>query len=290
MKTLECYNLEKKIKNKTIINKINIDIEEGEILGFIGKNGAGKTTLIKMILGLSKIDNGSIYINSYNILKNHDKAMYEVGSIIENPDTYMYLTGYQNLKLTANLYNLDKSKIDKVVSLVKLEDSIHKKVNTYSLGMRQRLGIALSLLHDPKILIYDEPFNGLDPVGVRDIKKLFMKLAYQEHKSILISSHILSELETFCNKICALKDGKIFYIDKNNNDNIYEFIVDNTSKIKNIDNITIIDKEKFRITSNKNQISKLIKTISPYINIYEVKCYQKNLEDIFIEKLGENND
>jgi len=289
MKVLECYNLKKKIKEKYIINNANMDIEEGEILGFIGKNGAGKTTIIKMILGLSKITEGNIYLMRHNIEEEHDKALSKIGAIIESPDLYMYLTGYQNLKLIANLYKLSLKDIDKVVDIVNLKDSINKKVKTYSLGMRQRLGIAAALLNDPKLLIFDEPFNGLDPVGVKDIKNIFMRLAYQENKSILISSHILSELETFCNRICVLKDGQIFYIDINNNsNNIYLFKVDNTNKLKELEiDATVIDNSTFKVNSSFQEIPSIIQKVTTLMKVYEVIKIRKTLEDIFLEKVGE---
>ena len=230
-KILECYNLTKKIKNKYIVKGVSFDIKEGEILGFIGPNGAGKTTIIKMILGLSKITNGNIYINDTDISKDYKKTISRVGAIVEEPDMYSYLTGYQNLKLITNLYNLKEEDIDRVVKLVKLENAIHDKVNTYSLGMRQRLGIAQALIHNPSLLILDEPTNGLDPLGIKELRELLIKLAKEEQKAILISSHILNELETFCTKICLLKDGSLIYTTtvNQNNKNTYQFQIDNTS-------------------------------------------------------------
>lgn len=289
MKVLQCYNLKKKIKEKYIIDNASMEIEEGEILGFIGKNGAGKTTIIKMILGLSKITDGSIYIMGHNLEEEHDKALSKVGAIIESPDLYMYLTGYQNLKLIANIYKIPLKDIDRVVDIVNLKNSINKKVKTYSLGMRQRLGIAAALLNDPKLLIFDEPFNGLDPVGVKDIKDILMRLAYKENKSILISSHILSELETFCNRICALKDGQIIYIDiNNNNNNIYLFKVDDTKKLKELEiDATVIDNSTFKINSSNQEIPSIIKKVTTSMKVYEVIKIKKNLEDIFLEKVGE---
>jgi ABC-2 type transport system ATP-binding protein len=246
-KVLECYNITKKINNRTIIDNVSFDIENGEILGFIGPNGAGKTTIIKMILGLSKIDNGSIIINNYDIDKYYKEAISKVGAIIESPDLYSYLTGYQNLQLLAKTYNLPNNNISKIVKDVGLESSIYNKVNTYSLGMRQRLGIAASLIHNPELIILDEPFNGLDPNGIKDIKSLLVKLAYKEHKAILISSHILSELETFCNKICLLKEGKLIYNNNIRNSKTelctYLFNVSLTYKLKDLNVDALFNKK-----------------------------------------------
>ena len=155
---LECKNLCKTINKKEILKDITFKMEYGDILGFIGPNGAGKTTTIKLIVGLQKITSGEVKINGYDIKNDFENAIREVGAIIENPDLYMYLTGYQNLEYILELYGkVDKNRIDEVVKLVGLENRINDKVSTYSLGMRQRLGIALSILHNPKLLILDEP-------------------------------------------------------------------------------------------------------------------------------------
>lgn len=160
---LKCENLNKLIGKKQILKDVSFEVEAGDILGFIGPNGAGKTTTIKLILGLQSISSGSVQINGYDIKKNFEKAIEKVGAIVENPDLYMYLSGYENLKLIANLYkNVSKSRIDEVVKLVGLENRIKDKVSKYSLGMRQRLGIAQAILHKPNLLILDEPTNGLD--------------------------------------------------------------------------------------------------------------------------------
>ena len=157
-KILECEKLNKKLGKKQVLKDVSFDIKEGDILGFIGPNGAGKTTTIKLIIGLQKIDSGNVKINGYDITKNFEKAIEKVGTIVENPDLYMYMTGMQNLKLIANLYkNIDQKRIDEVVKLVGLENRINDKVAKYSLGMRQRLGIAQAILHKPNLLVLDEP-------------------------------------------------------------------------------------------------------------------------------------
>ena len=207
---LKCDNLHKSFRKKEILKGVSLNVSSGDILGFIGPNGAGKTTTIKLILGLQKIGSGSVTINGFDIKKNFEKAISKVGAIIENPDLYMYLSGYDNLKLIANLYsNVDKSRIDEVVKLVGLENRINDKVGKYSLGMRQRLGVAQAILHKPNLLILDEPTNGLDPEGIRDLRNLLVKLAKEENMGILISSHNLAELESFCNKVCIIKNGVI---------------------------------------------------------------------------------
>ncbi len=207
---LVCKNLHKKIGKKEILKDVSLTVCEGDILGFIGPNGAGKTTTIKLILGLQHISSGNVIINGYDIKENFEKAIKKVGAIVENPDLYMYLSGYDNLKLIANLYkNVTKSRIDEVVKLVGLENRIHDKVSKYSLGMRQRLGVAQAILHKPNLLILDEPTNGLDPEGIKSMRELLLKLAHEENMAILISSHNLSELESFCNKVSIIKNGVV---------------------------------------------------------------------------------
>ena len=207
---LECENLNKKIGKKDILKNVSLQIQESDILGFIGPNGAGKTTTIKLILGLQKINSGKVKINGFDIEKQFEKAIERVGTIVENPDLYMYMTGLDNLKMNAKLYkNVDNKRIEEVVKLVGLENRIKDKVSKYSLGMRQRLGIAQAILHKPNLLILDEPTNGLDPEGIKQLRDILTKLANEEKMGILISSHNLAELESFCNKVTIIQNGEI---------------------------------------------------------------------------------
>ena len=234
---LKCEHLHKNFGKKEILKDVSLELEKGDILGFIGPNGAGKTTTIKLILGLQSITSGTVKINGYDITSNFTNAIRNVGAIVENPDLYMYLTGYENLKLIANLYKgVGKERIDEVVKLVKLENRINDKVSRYSLGMRQRLGIAQAILHKPNLLILDEPTNGLDPEGIKEIRELLKDLAEKEEMAVLISSHNLLELETFCNKICIIKNGKVMETNKiedvkNIAKSGYIFEIDNTEMI-----------------------------------------------------------
>ena len=183
---LECKNLNKKIGKKEILNNVSLEVKEGDILGFIGPNGAGKTTTIKLILGLQKINSGEVKINGYDIEKQFEKAIERVGTIVENPDLYLYMSGLENLKIIARLYkNVDEKRIEEVIKLVGLENRIKDKVSKYSLGMRQRLGIAQAILHKPNLLILDEPTNGLDPEGIKQLRDLLTKLAQEENMGIL---------------------------------------------------------------------------------------------------------
>ena len=179
---LKCENLHKSFRKKEILKGVSLEISKGDILGFIGPNGAGKTTTIKLILGLQKINSGKVIVNGFDIESNFEKAISKVGAIIENPDLYMYLTGYDNLKLISNLYKgVTNSRIDEVVKLVGLENRINDKVSKYSLGMRQRLGVAQAILHRPNLLILDEPTNGLDPEGIKELRTLLTTCYWRKY-------------------------------------------------------------------------------------------------------------
>lgn len=290
-KILEVTNLAKKFASKEVLKNVNMTIYEGDILAFIGPNGAGKTTTIKLILGLQSIDKGEVLINGYDINKDFVNALKRVGSIVENPDLYMYLTGYENLKLRANLYpNIKEEKIQEVVKLVGLESRINDKVSKYSLGMRQRLGIAQSLLNEPNLLIYDEPTNGLDPEGIKDLRILLKSLA-QKGMGILISSHNLAQLESFCNKVCIIDKGisiDVNSVDKLKHQNIssYIFKVDSTQNI-NLKNMENVSNDSFTLKIAQSKVPGVINTlVKQNIKIYEVKEEQISLEEVFFEKAG----
>lgn len=287
-KLLECINLCKSFGKKQILKNVSFSINEGDILAFIGPNGSGKTTTIKLILGLQKIDSGEVLINGLDITKNFEDAIRKVGAIVENPDSYMYLTGWQNLRLIADYYgNISDEDINELVKYVGLESRINDKVNKYSLGMRQRLGIARALLNKPNILILDEPTNGLDPEGIKDLRVLLKHLA-SDGMGILISSHNLAELESFCNKVCIIDNGTIIESSEvttlKNNENIVVFKVSDTSKI-DIKDIFDVNKTSFKVSASKEDIAKIIKKlVKDGIDIYEVKNEELTLEEAFLKK------
>ena len=294
---LKCENLYKTFGKKTILKDVSLEVNEGDILGFIGPNGAGKTTTIKLILGLQSITKGNVSINGYDIEKNFTNAIKRVGAIVENPDMYMYLTGFQNLKLVANLYkDVSEDRINEVVKLVKLENRIKDKVSKYSLGMRQRLGIAQAILHKPNLLILDEPTNGLDPEGIKEMRELLVDLASIEKMGILISSHNLAELDNFCNKVCIIKNGKIIEtseiskIKQEASKEVKIFEVNNVNLAEEtIGKIEKIDTNKFKIKVPKQEVPEILEKLEKNnIKIYEVKQEEKTLEDAFFEKTGGN--
>ena len=209
-KVLEVNNLSKSFGKRKVLDNINFNIYEGDIVGIIGPNGAGKTTLIKTILSLYKCDTGSIKICDYDIKKNLEEALSKTGSIIENPDIYLNISGRKNIEVISLINNIkDKDYIEEIIKFVGLEDRITDKVKKYSLGMKQRLGIACALIKRPKLLILDEPTNGLDPKGIKELRKMLKTISEKENMSILISSHILSEVENICDRVLIINEGKI---------------------------------------------------------------------------------
>ena len=209
-KVLEVNNLSKSFGKRKVLNNINFDIYEGDIIGLIGPNGAGKTTLIKTILNFYSCDTGSVKICGFDIKKNLEEALSKTGSIIENPDMYLNISGMRNIEVVALINNIkDKDYIDEMIKFVGLKDRINDKVKKYSLGMKQRLGIVCALIKKPKLLILDEPTNGLDPKGIKELRKILKTVNEKENMSILISSHILSEVENICDRVLIIDEGKI---------------------------------------------------------------------------------
>lgn len=296
---LKCNKLYKKIGRKDILKGISLEVKKGEIVGFIGPNGAGKTTTIKLILGLQKITKGSVQINGYDIRKEFIKAIEKVGTIVESPDLYIYMSGYDNLKISKNYYKgINDSRINEVTKIVGLDNRIYDKVSKYSLGMRQRLGIAQSILHNPNLLILDEPTNGLDPEGIIEIRNLIKELAHKEKIGILISSHNLSELENICDKVCIIKNGEI--VEETNIEGLkneiieesYILEIDNSQKVKEIikNRCDILDKEHVKIYANKVELPAITKELEKnQITVYTITKEEITLEDAFLKKIGGNN-
>ena len=293
---LEVKNVTKRIGKKTIIKDINFEIKEGEVFGLVGPNGAGKSTLIKTMLGLDKLTEGTTLINGYDVRKDFENALQEVGAIIENPEAYDYLTAKKNMEIFSRMYGkVDKQQIDELLKLVKLEDRKNHRVRTFSLGMKQRLGIAISLIPNPKLLILDEPTNGLDPIGIKELRDLIKNVSKEKGAAVLISSHILSEIELICDRIAIIDNGEIIEIiePKKVDENIeiidvglkvedvtktYEFLLS-----KGISSI-VKDDYIFVKTTKKNipSINKLL--LDNGIMVYEIKMMKKSLEDEFVER------
>lgn len=212
--TLAVKDLRKVIGRREIIKGLTFNLRQGEVFGFLGPNGAGKTTTIRMLVGLIKPTSGSIHICGCNIAEDFQAALGNLGCIVENPELYPYLSGYNNLLHFARMLDgIGEERIREVTELVGLTERIHDKVKTYSLGMRQRLGIAQALLGNPKVLILDEPTNGLDPAGIREMREFIRFLAEKEGLSVLVSSHLLSEIQLLCDRVAIISKGMIIRTD-----------------------------------------------------------------------------
>ena len=280
-------------KNK-VLDDVSIKVKKGQILGFVGPNGAGKTTAIKIILGLQKADSGEVYINEINIKKDFGKAIEKVGAIVENPDLYMYLTGRQNLKLIANMYsNITDERIEELIDQVHLRSRIDDKVSKYSLGMRQRLGIAGALIQTPNLLILDEPTNGLDPEGIKDLRDIMIELSKKEKIAILVSSHNLTELESFCTDIAFIREGKIIETEnikklKENDKPLVSIVLDKVDGIKKFlnKNDEILE-NSIKVIRDREEIPLLIsKLVANNYKIYEIRYELLSLEEAYLKEVG----
>lgn len=285
-------NVSKTIRGKQIIQAINFDLIPGQITGFIGPNGAGKTTTIRIMTGLMKPTSGEVEIGGISMQKNFSEAIRPVGVIVENPEMYSYLSGYKNLLHFARMHDkASKDELARIIDQVGLTDRIHEKVSTYSLGMRQRLGLAQALLHKPKFLILDEPTNGLDPAGIRELRVLLRKLADEEGVAVLVSSHLLTEIELMCDRIIIIQRGQIVETRdiRASQQSRYRFDIENEGlEILNSYNYTFTQLENFTIVDiERDQVSALIaQLVEKNIAIYAVTPYQESLEDQFLQVTG----
>ncbi|PGA98429.1 ABC transporter ATP-binding protein [Bacillus toyonensis] len=293
---LSVRDVKKVIGKKTIVENISFDVKQGEVFGFLGPNGAGKTTTIRMLVGLIKETEGTISIGGYSIKENFREAMRQIGSIVENPELYTYLTGWENLKQFARMLGgISDERIIEIAKMVHLDERIHDKVKTYSLGMKQRLGIAQALLGNPKLLILDEPTNGLDPAGIRELREFIHKLVKEENMSVFISSHLLSEVQMICDRVAIIHKGKMITVApieeliKTASDRV-EWIVTPISKAKSMleedEEVREVSIEGERLLCRMDiaSISRWNKHfVENGIDVHSVKELVFTLEDLFIE-------
>jgi ABC-2 type transport system ATP-binding protein len=209
MTALSALHLTKTIGGRTIVDDVSFDLQPGEVFGFLGPNGAGKTTTIRMLVGLITPTRGSVTVCGFDVRRQFEHAMRCIGCIVENPDLYRFMTGRENLEHFARMLGVPASEIQRVASLVNLAHRLDQRVGTYSLGMRQRLGIAQAMLGDPRVLILDEPANGLDPAGIREIRELLRALAAERGMAVFVSSHLLAEIELTADRVAIIHKGRI---------------------------------------------------------------------------------
>lgn len=296
---VELRHVTKTINHKNIVDDVSFQIYSGEVFGFLGPNGAGKTTTIRMMTGLIKISRGDILIKGNSITNDFKKAICNVGGIVENPDMYKYLTGYQNLKHYARMVpGVNKAQIREVVRVVGLQDRIQDKVRTYSLGMRQRLGVAQALLHHPSLLILDEPTNGLDPEGIHELRNYLKKIAHEDGVAVLVSSHLLSEMQMMCDRVGVLQHGKLVTVQ-----NIEDFVqngkvsrvcimVEPSEMTQAQHIINALNKEivsidpsgKILVSMDKDKIPAMNKALMDAgVSVYSIQMQEESLEERFLE-------
>ena len=300
---LNLNNLTKVYGSKKVVNSINLSLFPGQIYGFVGPNGAGKSTTLKMITGLVPPTDGNVRICGFSIEKNFKRAISNIGAVVEMPQFYPYLSGLKNLQLMAKFYDKNATKrIGEIVKLVGMENRIKDKFGTYSLGMKQRVGIAQALLNKPKLLILDEPTNGLDPNGIIEIRNILRSLAEKENMAIVISSHNLAELELICDTIGVIHNGKI--IDQKSMRDIKQ-LVDENQRVQLLCNYphysALLLKEEYKLQNIKivgNSIILPLKDkdlatvisflMSKKIKIFGINKMEKSLEELYLEILNSN--
>ena len=298
---MQLIDLKKTIGNKPIIKGLTFEIKKGEVFGFLGPNGAGKTTTIRMMVGLMDITEGDVLIEGKSIKDDFKEAICHVGAIVENPEMYPFLSGWKNLQQYARMTEgVSQERIKEVVELVGLANAIHEKAGRYSLGMRQRLGIAQALLHRPSILILDEPTNGLDPSGIREIRKYIRNLAEKENVAVIVSSHLLSEIELMCDRIGVIKKGELIAIESVKTVEDHSALKDVHIEVhplemakdylqKEMDQTIGINKKELIVSAKREDIPQILKNlVNRGMDVYGVRILQSTLEDKFFDLIGEN--
>lgn len=293
MTVLEVKNISKSMSGRQILSDVSFAVQSGEILGFLGPNGAGKTTTIKIILGMLSPDKGEILVGGKNIAKNYEEAMRGISGIVENPDLYGYLSGYNNLKLFANLRGVKEEKIREAAELVGLTARINDKVSSYSLGMKQRLGVALAVLHEPKVMILDEPTNGLDPAGIKELRDNLKFLAHENGMSIVVSSHLLSEMQLMCDRVVIIDAGKIVgekSLGEAGDESLHTYSIEVSDVLAARDVLTsafgeaAVDGDFVRIRIKKSGLNAALSAlIDAKISIYSCTLSGNDLETSFME-------
>ncbi|CAD0224251.1 ABC transporter ATP-binding protein [Chryseobacterium sp. JV274] len=300
MESITTKNLSYTIGSKTILNNINLNIPEGSVYGYLGRNGAGKSTTIKLLLGLLESSADNIFIQNKSLQQNRTEILASTGNLIESPCFYTKLTVFENLKYLDIIYGKGNKRIDEVLELVDLHNEKKKKVTALSMGMKQRLGIAMAIFHDPKLLILDEPLNGLDPQGIFEMRKLFQHLN-EQGKTIFLSSHILSELEKTATHIGIIEGGQIIF-QGTKNELLSKVEKEVVLKVNPVEKALSLLQDTYSATlNNMNKISVKINDDKKFnglltmliqngIEIYDIESQSTNLEQIFINLISKNHD
>ncbi len=290
-------NLSKKYKRNMSVDGVNLKINKGEIFGFLGPNGAGKTTTIRMLLGLIKPTKGEIELFGQDFTKNRTKILQRIGSLVESPSYYGNLTGFENLEAVRRLRGLSEKRVTEVLKVVRLNKVANRLVKEYSLGMKQRLGIAAALLSEPELLILDEPTNGLDPAGIQEIRELIKELPHQNGMTVLVSSHLLSEIDQMATQVGIITEGKMIFQDsievlRKKRQPLLKIAVNNTLEASNILKgkgiIPTIHKESLWVSETDPEfVSEINSTlVHSGLSVYRLEEVKRTLEDIFLDLTG----
>lgn len=282
------------ISSRSLVSDLTLDISPGQVFGFLGPNGAGKTTTIRMMVGLMSISKGDIFISGHSVKNEFEKAVAQVGAIVENPEMYKFLTGYQNLVHFARMSpGVTKERIAETIERVGLTARIHDKVKTYSLGMRQRLGVAQAILHKPKLLVLDEPTNGLDPQGIRELRDYLRQLTQEEGITVFVSSHLLSEMELMCDTVAIIQNGKL--IDVRNlraeagSDALIEvaFELNDADRAADLIQGAVVQGNVLVMRVSREQIPAInAKLVSEGFQVYGIRNVTHTLEEQFLQVTG----
>ncbi|WP_142334210.1 ABC transporter ATP-binding protein [Bacillus pseudomycoides] len=286
--------LTKRIGSKTLVENISFEVKKGEVVGLLGPNGAGKTTLMRMMVGMIRMTEGEVWIDGQSVKQKFESTAAKIGAVIENPEFYPFLSGYENLTYFGRMNgNVTEDCIDEVVQLLGMGQVIDRKVKAYSLGMRQRLGIAQALIHNPDVLILDEPTNGLDPNGIHEMRMYIKKIAHEQGKAVLVSSHLLSEVELMCDRVIIIQHGK--YVATQNikqaesleMETIHIRVDDVKQAADLLTYDVLIQDNELILTLENEEIPNVIRTLTKKgIRIYRVYEERKTLEEKFLELTG----
>ncbi len=294
---LETNGLTKKFGKRRAVENVDLRLAKGEIYGFLGPNGAGKTTTIRMLLGLARPTGGSIHIFGRDLKKEKLQILRKVGSLVEYPSYYGHLTAIENLEALRRILEVPKSRIDEVLAIVRLSKEAKRPVKGFSLGMKQRLGIAAALLANPELLILDEPTNGLDPSGILEIRELIKSMPAQHGMTILVSSHLLSEIDQMATQVGIISKGSMIFQDsihvlRQKANSQIAITVNETEKAWRALLSNGIQAEKKRehllLDGTDAQVAAAVETLVRHdVSVYRVQEQRKTLEDIFLELTGE---
>lgn len=297
---IETKNLSRKFGNRKSVDSIDLQVPRQGVYGFLGPNGAGKTTTLRMILQLIRPTEGKITVFGLDAKKHRTAILHRIGSLIESPSYYGHLSAYENCKVFATVLDVSNARIQEVLRLVRLDRDAHRKVKEFSLGMKQRLGIAIAMLHQPELIILDEPTNGLDPAGIQEIRELICRLPQEIGATILVSSHLLSEVEQIATHLGIIRKGKLIYQDtlvslKKKSQPRLELDLDDFTRtqecIQSLGYASFVEDGKVIVPGvGREQSPQIMQSLfAKKVMLYQVYEHRKSLEQIFLEMTQEED-